>query len=67
VQSLGFTEDAVLVADSAWLVRWHTSAVTLTHARCTAGMSVSAPHWAMDELIRWGRLRTAGQPRGQFP
>ena len=56
VQPPGFTEDAIVVTDPAWLVRWHGGAVTLPQAQRAGGMTVTGPRWVVQELTRWGRL-----------
>jgi HxlR-like helix-turn-helix len=56
VQPPGFTEDAVMVTDSHWLIRWHTGAVGLPHARRAGAISVDGPPWVLRELTRWGHL-----------
>ncbi len=62
----GFDEDAVVVTDTAWLIRWQAGAVTLPQAQRAGGMVVTGPRWVLRELARWGGISPfAGiQPAG---
>jgi DNA-binding HxlR family transcriptional regulator len=52
----GFPEDAVVITDNVWLLRWHGGAVTLPQAQRAGGMTVDGSRWVIRELTRWGRL-----------
>jgi DNA-binding HxlR family transcriptional regulator len=55
-QHPGFREDGQVTTGTAGLIRWYAGEFTLGEAQRRGGMSVSAPRWLVEELVRWGRL-----------
>jgi hypothetical protein len=56
VQSPGFAEDGQVTTDTAHLVRWYASEITLAAAQRDGGMAVTGPRWLERQLAVWGRL-----------
>lgn len=56
VQSPGFAEDGLVTTDTASLVRWYAGELSLGAAERSGGMSVTAPRWLVEHLVRWGQL-----------
>jgi DNA-binding HxlR family transcriptional regulator len=52
----GFAEDGRVEADTAHLVRWYASEITLAAAKRDGGMTITAPRWLERQLAAWGRL-----------
>jgi DNA-binding HxlR family transcriptional regulator len=55
-QPPGFTEDGQVTTDTASLIRWYASELTLAAAQRSGGMSVTGPTWLIKQLAGWGRL-----------
>jgi len=56
VRSPGFAEDGLVTTDTASLVRWYAGELSLGAAERSGGMSVAAPSWLVEHLVRWGQL-----------
>ena len=52
----GFAEDGRVEADTAHLVRWYASEITLAAAKRDGGMTITAPRWLERQLAAWGHL-----------
>lgn len=52
----GFTEDGIVTTDAAWLIRWHTGAISLPAAIRAGGIHLEGPRWLFRLLTDWGTL-----------
>jgi DNA-binding HxlR family transcriptional regulator len=52
----GFADDLVITTDTAWVIRWHTGAVSLADAQRSGGFRMAGPRHLVLAFGRWGGL-----------